>query len=155
MGIKISEHFGGAYLSGPDVPLGQSFRLQVGDTRIESFDDGGTKVVLSFLNARKGLPLNKTNASALSAVWGDDTEDWYGRWLELFSVPTTYNGRNYNGLRVRPIEPPPSYRQTPDAAPAEAAPTAQQPAAAPVGGVPASQTRAAMLHEAGTDEIPF
>jgi hypothetical protein len=163
MGFKISQEFGGAYLSGPDVPPGQSYRLQAGDVRQESFEDGQTKLVLGFLNARKSLALNKTNASALAAAYGDDTDGWYGRWLELFSVPTQFNGRAFNGLRVRPIEPPPNYRETPDPAPAAAAapprggqPQSQHtPPAAPQG-VPATQTRAAMErgHE-NPDDIPF
>jgi hypothetical protein len=104
--VRISEHFGGAYLSGEDVPPGKSYRLQCGEVHLEQFEDGTTKPVLSFQNARKQLVLNKTNASVLAAAWGDDTEGWYGGWLELFSVPTTFNGRSYNGLRVRPLEPP-------------------------------------------------
>lgn len=64
--MKISEVFGGSYLCGEDFPAGKSFRLTVGDVRLETFDDGQSKPVMAFTNARKSLVLNKTNSSVLS-----------------------------------------------------------------------------------------
>jgi hypothetical protein len=153
MGLKISEHFGGAFLTGEDLK-GGTYQLQLGDVRIENFDDG-EKLVLAFQNAKKCLVLNKTNGSALASVLGDDTECWFGAWVEAFTIPVTYSGRVYQGIRLRVVSPPPIPAPPRPAATTDWNGQHHNEAAAPVG-VPASQTRRALqtAHENG-DDIPF
>ena len=52
--------------------------------------------------------LNKTNASTLVTAWSDETDEWAGRWLEAFTVPVTFNGRTYDGVRVRAVADAPA-----------------------------------------------
>ena len=59
---------------------------------------------MSFTGAKKSLVLNKTNASTLVSAFGDDTDAWSGRTVELFTVPVNFNGRTYDGVRVRAVE---------------------------------------------------
>jgi hypothetical protein len=109
--VLISQHFGGSFLTGDDLG-GRTYKLQLGGVHIEQFDDG-EKLILAFQNARKSLVLNKTNASTLAAVLGDDSEGWYGAWVEAFTVPVNFNGKMFQGVRLRVIERPavPQQRQ--------------------------------------------
>jgi hypothetical protein len=51
--------------------------------------------------------LNKTNLRLLSAVLGDDTDDWIGKEIEVYHDPSiSYGGQLVGGLRVRPPRPP-------------------------------------------------
>jgi hypothetical protein len=47
--------------------------------------------------------LNKTNAAALAAVFGDNFAKWVGRTVEIKTAPTTYAGKAVQGLLVVPI----------------------------------------------------
>jgi len=132
---KVSDIYGGTYLTGVDL-AGKSYRLPVEAVTVEEIgDEREEKLVVSFRGAKKSLVLNKTNASALVAAYGDDTDAWPGRMVELFTVPVTFNGRTYDGVRIRAVELP--------------APKPE--------GVPASQTRRALEHSHanGLDDAPF
>lgn len=139
---KVSEFYGGTYISGADL-VGQTHRLQVSRVEAEEVgDERERKLVVYFTNAKKGLVLNKTNASALVSVWSDETDEWPGRWLEAFTVPVAFNGRTYDGVRVRPVAE-------------TAAPVAVEVPAKPQG-VPVSQTKQAMQHAHSIgDDVPF
>ena len=60
------------------------------------------KIVLAFVGQNKRLILNVTNARALAQAWSKNASLWAGRWVEMWSVETTFGP----GVRVRPIEPP-------------------------------------------------
>ncbi len=53
---------------------------------------------------KKNLVLNKTNANPLVTAFGDDTDGWPGNTVELFTVPVSFNGKIYDGIRVRVVE---------------------------------------------------
>jgi hypothetical protein len=133
---KVSELYGGTYLTGADL-AGKSHRLRIEAVAVEEVgDDRERKLVVAFVGAKKNLVLNKTNASALVGAFGDDTDTWTGKSVELFTVRVTFNGRTYDGIRVRTVQ---------EAPPAE-----------PVG-VPATQTKRALAHahDNGLDDAPF
>lgn len=51
--------------------------------------------------------LNKTNLRLLAAMFGDDTDDWIGKTVEVYHDPTiSYAGQLVGGLRVRQPRPP-------------------------------------------------
>jgi hypothetical protein len=57
---------------------------------------------------RSVLPmlLNKTNLRLLASMFGDDTDDWRGKEVEVYHDPSiSYNGQLVGGLRVRPPRP--------------------------------------------------
>lgn len=72
---------------------------------IESFEmvelDNKKKVCLKFQNKEKGLVLNKTNAVAISHVYGNDCSAWAGKPLFLFSTKVDYAGQMVDAIRVR------------------------------------------------------
>jgi len=51
--------------------------------------------------------LNKTNLKLLAAMFGDDTDQWVGKEVEVYFDPSvSYAGQMVGGLRVRPSRPP-------------------------------------------------
>src|SRR5262245_30239245 len=100
---KVSEVYGGAYLTGADL-TGKSHRLRIDAVTVEQVgDDREEKLIVSFTGAKKSLCLNKTNASTLVSAFGDDTNCWFNQTVELFTVPVNFNGRTYDGIRMRAV----------------------------------------------------
>ncbi len=61
-----------------------------------------TKFRLEFLEERRGIILNKTNATYIAALFGDDTGGWLGQKLEFFFDPTAkgFSGK-LGGIGIR------------------------------------------------------
>lgn len=59
------------------------------------------KIVLSFHETDKTMPLNKTNAQSIGGLYGTDTDGWLNRKILLFSAPVEYQGKKTFGIRVR------------------------------------------------------
>lgn len=107
--MKISEEFPSAYLKASDLE-GREVRLTMG--RVDREEIGtDKKLVLYFKERDKGLVLNKTNANTIGDAHGDDTDDWFGHPLILFSIRTEYQGKPVDGLRCR-VPTPKDNRQT-------------------------------------------
>jgi hypothetical protein len=49
--------------------------------------------------------LNKTNSNTLAHKLGDDTDEWVGKSVQLYSEPVYFQGKTTDGLRVRPMVP--------------------------------------------------
>jgi len=66
-------------------------------------DDGGTAVkpVLHFQDLPQALVLNKTNFTALSLMFGEDTKDWIGAKLALYPSRVDFKGRTMPTIKVR------------------------------------------------------
>ncbi|MBK5093193.1 MAG: hypothetical protein JJE48_06730 [Actinobacteria bacterium] len=60
------------------------------------------KVVLTFKDTLKELPLNKTNAKMLSAAFGDDEKEWVGKQLEIQLTKRMFQGELVDGIEVVP-----------------------------------------------------
>lgn len=60
------------------------------------------KIVLYFRGKDKSLPLNKTNANAVAYLYGQNTDAWIGRAIELYPTLADYQGRQVEAIRVRP-----------------------------------------------------
>lgn len=80
--MKASDLYASPYLKGTDIDKPR--RMTIAEVSVETFDDQKTgkesrKAVLSFAGAKKQLILNKSNASALIAAYGDEMADWPGK----------------------------------------------------------------------------
>jgi hypothetical protein len=99
-------------------------------------DEKTKKPVIFFFEETRGLVLNKTNGQLLAHCFGNDTDSWLNRQIELYSEPVQFQGRIVSAIRVRPPQqaaPPPqpiAAVQQPQAAPQPVA-AVQQPQAAP------------------------
>ncbi len=97
--MKVSEAFPSKYLSANDIPE-DNIRLVM--DRVETTElENKQKMVLFFQRAKKGMILNKTNASNIAAAYGDDTDDWVGKELILFTTWVDYQGKSVEAIRVR------------------------------------------------------
>jgi|AntAceMinimDraft_11_1070367.scaffolds.fasta_scaffold02862_3 hypothetical protein len=101
--MKISETFSGSYFKAADFPTPRTFVIEsISEVKFEE----GSKPVVRLQGERQQLALNKTNGFVLASVFGDDTESWTGHQIQVSAVPTLYQGRPVNGLKVQPLTPP-------------------------------------------------
>ena len=66
-------------------------------------DDGSAAVkpVLHFQDMPQALVLNKTNFTALSLMFGEDTDDWIGAKVALYPSRVDFKGRTMPTIKVR------------------------------------------------------
>jgi len=81
------------------------------------------KIVLSFAETKKRLPLNKTNFNAVADVCGDETDDWSGKKIEVYPTTTQMDGKTVGCIRVRS----PAQRELPAPPPPKPAPDHSEP----------------------------
>lgn len=69
---------------------------------VKSFDNGAErKIVLTFHEWDKQLPLNVTNARAIADMHGHNSNGWIGKQIMLFSMPVKFQDRMVNAVRIR------------------------------------------------------
>jgi hypothetical protein len=110
--MKVSEAFPSKYFKASDLN-GEQPTLNI-DTvvREEVGKENELKLVVYFQGRQKGLVMNKTNSHALANRFGDETDHWIGKSVQLYSEPVFFQGRTTDGLRVRPVaSPAPSTKQ--------------------------------------------
>jgi hypothetical protein len=95
--------FPGRFLRASDFK-GKSVTLTISDVELEALpqDKGGDKDrgIVHFHETTKGLVINRTNASAIVAMFGRDTADWTGHKV-TFKPETVKLGReSVLGIRV-------------------------------------------------------
>ena len=105
--MRVSEVYGGAFLTGTELK-GQTIRVTIAGVSVQAIGEANEeKLVVDFVGAKKSLILNKTNASACSGAFGDETDAWVGREVELFTMPVAYGGKTFDGIRIRTVEQSP------------------------------------------------
>lgn len=102
--MKISEMFPSKYIKADDLQ-GQRLLLTIMSVTIEEVGEKEHKPVMRFVGKEKGLVLNKTNATSIAQIYGDDTMAWSGQRIELMAVPTTFNGKQVMGIVTLPTVP--------------------------------------------------
>jgi hypothetical protein len=100
--MKISETFSGTYFKAADFPNPRTFVIEA--VTSATFDEG-QKPAVRFHGETQQLVLNKTNGFALANAFGDDTDAWHGHQVQVFAVPTFYQGRPTKGICVQPVTP--------------------------------------------------
>lgn len=97
--MKISEEFPSKYLKASDLQ-GRDAKVTMAQVEKEKMGDD-MKLVLYFKGKEKGLVLNKTNSNTIVDGYGDDTDDWFGNDIILFSVMTDFQGKVGPAIRCR------------------------------------------------------
>jgi hypothetical protein len=66
-------------------------------------DDGSeqSKPVLYFEETPKQFVLNKTNATVLAMMFGEDTSTWLGGKITLFPTRVDFKGRKVDSVRIK------------------------------------------------------
>lgn len=96
--MKMSVAFPSKYIAAADL---QGRQVDVEIERVEMEDIGDDhKPVAYFVGKSKGLVLNKTNASAIADLYGDETDAWIGRVIIIFPTKTDFNGRRVDAVRI-------------------------------------------------------
>ena len=101
--MKIDEMFPSRFLKSSDLS-GRDLTATINEIAEEMFRED-KKFVLVFQEC-KPLILNKTNARTISLLYGEDTENWLGKKITLFTTEVSFRGETTVGIRVRTQEPP-------------------------------------------------
>jgi len=100
--MDMNNFLGGQYLaktdvttSGTDVVIAAVLQDVIGDEQT-------LKAILEFKGPTKSMVLNKTNIRILCALFGNDSNQWIGRTINVYNdVTVVFNG-SVGGIRVRP-----------------------------------------------------
>lgn len=100
--MKISNAFPSKYLAASDLQ-GQRFTLTI--TRVEMENVSGQdnpehKPVIYFQGAQKGMVLNKTNAMNVTILYGDETDAWVGKQVELYVTQVPFGDKIVPAIRI-------------------------------------------------------
>lgn len=95
---SLFKYIAGDSLVGKAVPMTMD-RVVNEDVTGES----GTaeKQILYFVESKKGMVLNKTNAKRIARLFGPETNDWQGKVIELYTEKVKAFGETHNAIRVR------------------------------------------------------
>jgi hypothetical protein len=126
---SIFQHFPSKYLKAADLD-GRDVTLTIGSISVEQMEENGseTKPVVNFSDhPNQGLVLNKTNATTIADLHGEDTDHWAGKQITLFPTTCESFGKMVACIRIRstpphpgmqphapqqqPQQPPPQYGQ--------------------------------------------
>jgi len=111
--MKLSKAFPSQWLKAADLQ-GKTWQLVIREIKMEDVSGEGSdkedKPIVYFKtaddkNLKKGLVLNKTNGTALAVAYGDETDEWIGCPIELFTMQVQYQGQMVPAIRVRVPEP--------------------------------------------------
>ena len=95
---KLFPYVAGDSLVGRNVPVTIKSFSQEMITGEHGQEEG---YILYFNESPKGLILNKTNAKAIAAAYGDETDDWVGKPVVLYSERGKWFGEWHTAARVK------------------------------------------------------
>ena len=99
--MRITEAFPTKYLKAGDL---QKRRHTVTITQVV-MEEGIDKPIIYFQGAQKGMACNKTNAMMIAQLYGDDTDRWIGRQIELYEAQVLFEGKFVPAIRVQAPAP--------------------------------------------------
>lgn len=98
--MKMSQAFPSKYVRAADLN-GKRMTLTMSHVHMESVADGEPdKPVLYFNGAQKGMVLNQTNGMMIASLYGDDTDTWGGKPIELYTAMVPFGGKTVPAIRV-------------------------------------------------------
>lgn len=119
---SVSDFFGGQSLKAEDLPHNTSVPVVIESVTPREFDDG-RKLEIAFRGKQKVLVCNRTNASSIWRVTGEqDYERWPGKTVYLVRTTTDFQGRRVECIRIDENPPARPASQMPSAPAAESAP---------------------------------
>ena len=96
---NINEAFPSNYIKAADLK-GRQVSVKMDRCEYEMIGSD-KKLILYFVGKEKGMVLNKTNASNIAAIYGDDTEDWRDQEVVLFEAMVDFQGKTVPAIRVK------------------------------------------------------
>ncbi len=121
---NLSEMYPSKWLKASDCDDGDMIVTirDVAQEYIGQDGEGDAKWVVYFHEVEKGLILNKTNSRSIAKLHGEDTDDWLGKRIALFSMEVQFKQDVVPAIRVR-LKAPKGKAAAPAAAKAPAAPS--------------------------------
>ena len=101
--MKIGTAFPSKYIKAADLG-GKAHTLVIGEVKIEDVGGQGNeedKPCLYFVGRAKGCVLNRTNAMAIAARYGEDTDAWTNKEVIVYPDTTMYQGKMVDCIRMR------------------------------------------------------
>lgn len=111
--MKMSKLFPSKYVKAADLG-GKHVTLTIEKLIVEELGHGAekeNKPVLYFHKATKGLILNRTNAMAVAALYGDESDHWTGKRITIYATRIRAFGAMQDVIRVKneiPAQPVPA-----------------------------------------------
>lgn len=105
--MKIDKMFSSKFLKAADIDEIADENTQTAIVVIDRVEmaevgqDQEQKPVVYFRGIEPGMVLNKTNASSISNLYGNDTDDWTGKPIGLFTTEVDFSGKQVLAIRVR------------------------------------------------------
>jgi hypothetical protein len=100
--MNISEAFPSNFLKASDLQ-GRPVVVTIDSAEVEEIGQGRDKekkLVIGFHGKEKKLICNKTNASTIAKLYGDDTDAWLGQKITLTSREVEFGGEMVLAIRV-------------------------------------------------------
>lgn len=114
--MNIAEAFPSNYLKATDLQ-NKEIPVTISKVVMEKIGED-SRMIAYFQGKQKGVVINKTNATNISAAYGQETDYWVGKPVVLFSVWTDFQGKSVQAIRMRPGEAAPlNPRQHPETTP--------------------------------------
>lgn len=102
--MDIRTAFPSKYLKAADLQ-GEAANLTIRAVSVEDIGDDEARPIVFFDEARKGLVLNRTNATTIASLYGHETDGWRGKPITLFPSETAFRGSMVECLRIRSAAP--------------------------------------------------
>lgn len=105
--VKIGKVYSSKFLKAADIDEMADEATQTAIVAIDRVEmeeigqDQQQKPVVYFRDIEPGLVLNKTNAGTLAKLLGDETDEWSGKKVGLFTTEVDYAGQQVLAIRVR------------------------------------------------------
>jgi hypothetical protein len=105
--VKIDKMFSSKWLRAADIDEMADEDSQTAIVTIDRVEmaevgqDQQEKPVVYFQGIDPGMVLNKTNASSISKLLGNDTDEWTGKKIGLFTTEVDFSGQQVLAIRVR------------------------------------------------------
>lgn len=101
--MKLNDLYPSNFLKKEDVATPVVATIKLVDQE-EVNNEGGKelKPVMHFTALLKPMILNRGNGETIAALYGDDTDNWVGKPIEIYADPSVmFAGKRIGGVRVR------------------------------------------------------
>jgi hypothetical protein len=113
MGFNLNKYKGGKYFTATALTTDVNLTVDsVEERRIGRDEEKEDKLVLTFREDRRALPLNRTRTQNMEDLFGPNTDDWCGKRVRLRRVRSTFGSAPWSIIierasSARPAQPEP------------------------------------------------
>lgn len=117
--MKVTDYYGSSWLSHEDLDEdGKVHVVTIKECYEEEFkndddDDDDKKkrpqikIAIEFEEFDQPLLLNKTNATTIAGLYGNDTDDWIGQRIGIYATEVNFGKKMVGAIRVKTRAPKP------------------------------------------------